>query len=316
MTWNKKHNNKQNISLFFNSKIWNDDYLSNFGKIKNWFIKQIKIVVITVQNFTTDSLGLQAVALSFFTTMSFVPFVAVLLSVTKRIGLSKVFNRLVYQTFDNQQVIDYIIHFANNIVNTAKQGPYGAISFLVFIWLIIWLMLFVEKSFNKIWKVSVSRLLWKRIISYIVILIISPFVIMLFLTMSIGISDLLKNLGVIIPFFGGIRTLFKWIIFYFFATAVFTALFCFIPNAKVKFIPSLKSALISAFAFTVVQYLYLETQLLVSRLNAVYGVFAAVPLFMVWVNIGWSIILIGSVISYSFQNIEKYNTEYNKLYIK
>ena len=60
---------------------------------------------------------------------------------------------------------------------------------------------------------------------------------------------------------------------------------------------------------TVVQYLYNETQVFVTRLDAVYGAFAAIPLYMVWLNIGWNIILIGAELSYAFQHVDSYNIE-------
>ena len=72
---------------------------------------------------------------------------------------------------------------------------------------------------------------------------------------------------------------------------------------------ALSAAAISSLAFTIVQYLYLETQMFVSRMNAVYGVFAAIPLFMVWLNIGWFIVLLGSELSYVFQNVDNYPLE-------
>ena len=83
----------------------------------------------------------------------------------------------------------------------------------------------------------------------------------------------------------------------------------FIPNAEVKYGNALRAAIPAAIAFTVVNYLYLETQVFVTRLNAIYGVFAAVPLFMVWINVGWYIILIGSELSYAFQNVDNYNID-------
>ena len=83
----------------------------------------------------------------------------------------------------------------------------------------------------------------------------------------------------------------------------------FIPNATVRYSSALRAAVPAAIAFTTVQYMYLETQVLVTRLNAIYGAFAAVPLFMVWINIGWFIILIGAQLSYAFQNVDNYNIE-------
>ena len=62
-------------------------------------------------------------------------------------------------------------------------------------------------------------------------------------------------------------------------------------------------------AFTAVQCMYLETQVFVTRLNGVYGTFAAIPLFMIWLNISWNIILMGAELSYAFQNVDTYNLE-------
>jgi membrane protein len=83
----------------------------------------------------------------------------------------------------------------------------------------------------------------------------------------------------------------------------------FIPNFPVDYSNALRAAAYSGIAFTLMQYLYLETQVFVTRLNGIFGVFAAVPLFMVWINIGWFIILIGAELSYAFQHVNDYNLE-------
>ena len=83
----------------------------------------------------------------------------------------------------------------------------------------------------------------------------------------------------------------------------------FIPNADVSYSNALRAALFSGIAFTIVQYMYLETQVFVTRLNGIFGAFAAVPLFMVWINIGWYIILMGAELSYAFQHVDDYNID-------
>ena len=71
--------------------------------------------------------------------------------------------------------------------------------------------------------------------------------------------------------------------------------------------PAFKAALIAGIGFTAVQYLYLETQVLVAKQNAIYGVLAALPLFMIWLNLGWTIILYGAELSYAFQHANHLN---------
>ena len=101
----------------------------------------------------------------------------------------------------------------------------------------------------------------------------------------------------------------SWALFVIVAGFTFSAMYKFIPNYKVNYSTALRAAFFAAFAFAAVQFFYLETQLLVSRLNGIYGTFAAVPLFMVWLNISWNIVLIGAEVSYAFQHVDSYNIE-------
>ena len=136
-----------------------------------------------------------------------------------------------------------------------------------------------------------------------------PFIIMVFLSVALSISDGITAMGLEIPFLSSFSTFLIWLAFFAFMLLVLTVTYILIPNAKVRFLPALSAAVISSIAFTAVQYLYLETQMFVSRMNAVYGVFAAIPLFMVWLNIGWFIVLLGSELSYVFQNVDNYPLE-------
>ena len=83
----------------------------------------------------------------------------------------------------------------------------------------------------------------------------------------------------------------------------------FIPNYIVRYKNALKAAIFSGPLFTLLQYLFLETQIFVTRLNSIYGAVAAIPLFMFWLNFGWFIILLGAELSYAFQNVNNYNID-------
>jgi membrane protein len=140
-------------------------------------------------------------------------------------------------------------------------------------------------------------------------LMIAPFVMIAFFSGNIMYSHLLQSIGLDPESFGILKTFISWTLFALIVTFTFSAMYKFIPNAYVKYGNALIAAIPAAIAFTLVNYLYLETQVLVTRLNAVYGVFAAVPLFMVWINVGWYIILIGSELSYAFQHVDNYNID-------
>lgn len=280
-------------------------------RFTKWTKRQLRIIAFTLDNFSKLGLNWQAVSLSFFSTMAVVPLLAVIFSITNGFGITNILHELINRYFSDQEIVNTFIGFAKNILKSAQTGIYGVISFGIFVWLVIWLMLCVERTFNNIWFVETSRLWWKRMISYFFILLLAPFVVIMFLGMAVVISDGLKDLWVVeIPFLN-MREIIQWSTFYIVAALVLATMFKFIPNANVKFKNAFKAALLASAAFTLMQFFYLETQIMVTRMNAVYGVFAAIPLFMVWVNIGWFIIIIGAQVSYSIQNLESYTKEFN-----
>lgn len=297
------------IKDFLNEDIWRLE-LEELSKAKARFVKYMKILLITIRTFSAEKIGFQAVALSFFSTMSVVPFIAIVFAITGGLGLADKLQEYLYAYFENsKQVIDFIISSARNIIDSSQGGGMGAISALLFAWIVVWMMLSVERVFNNVWKVTRNRNIFKRLSYIIAMLLIAPFVIMIFFSGTILYSHALELFGLDGVLLDEFKTIITWLIFAIIVTFTFSAMYKFIPNAKVDYGTALRAAIPAAIAFTIMNYLYLETQVMVTRLNAVYGVFAAVPLFMIWINVGWYIILIGSELSYAFQHVENYNID-------
>ena len=294
---------------FINEGIWQVE-MEELSKARARFIRYMKILLITIRTFSGEKIGFQAVALSFFSTMSVVPFIAIVFAITGGLGLADMLQEYLYEYFENsKQVIDFIIGSARNIIDSSQGGGMGAISALLFAWIVIWMMLSVERVFNNAWKVTKNRNIFKRLSYIIAMLLIAPFIILVFFSGTIFYSNALELLGLNTEQLAAYKTIIAWVIFAVVATFTFSAMYKFIPNAKVYYSTALRAAVPAAIAFTLMNYLYLETQVMVTRLNAVYGVFAAVPLFMIWINVGWFIILIGSELSYAFQHVENYNID-------
>ena len=170
-------------------------------------------------------------------------------------------------------------------------------------------MLNVERVFNNVWRVRKARNIFKRLSYVLAMILISPFVVMVFFAGSFVYSHALEFIGIDPESLGALKTILAWVLFAVSAAFTFSAMYKFIPNSHVDYGSALRAAIPAAIAFAAVQYLYLETQVFVTRLSAIFGAFAAVPLFMVWINIGWFIILIGAELSYAFQNVENYNLD-------
>ena len=297
------------LKKFFKDEIWTLD-MEDLSRAKARFIKYMKVMMITIKTFSSEKIGFQAVALSFFSTMSVVPFLAVVFAVTGGLGLADKLTEFLYDYFDNsQQIIDTILGFAKNIIDTAQSSAMGLVSALLFVWIVIWMMMNVEKVFNNVWKVQKSRNLFRRLSVTSAMLLVSPFIVLVFFGGSVVYSHALGYIGLNVETFTVFKTILGWTLFAGVAIMTFSAMYKFIPNAPVDYSNALRAAIFSGIAFTIMQYVYLETQVLVTRLNGIYGAFAAVPLFMIWINIGWFIILIGAELSYAFQHVDNYNIE-------
>ncbi len=299
----------QKVKKFFTEDLWQFD-MNNLTKAKARLVKYLKVIIITFKTFSKERIGYQAIALSFLGTLAVVPFVAVMFVITNGFGLSERLTTLLYTYFDNSQdVVDMVLGAANNIIDTAQGSAVGLVSGLIFLLTIIWLMLMVERVFNNVWRVRKSRNIFKRFGFYILILVLSPFVVMLFFSSAIVYTNALQSIGLGVAYFDTISSILAWIIFYIIATLVLSVMYKFIPNYKVRYSNAIKASIISGLVFTILQYLYLETQVFITRLNVVYGAVAIVPLFMIWMNIGWWIILYGAELSYAFQNVNNYNLD-------
>ena len=302
-------NRTRRLKRFFNDDIWTLE-MEELSRAKARFIKYMKVMMITIKTFSSEKIGFQAVALSFFSTMSVIPFVAIVFAVTGGFGLADKLKEFLYDYFNNsQQVIDTVLGFAENIIVAAESSAMGLVSALLFFWIVVWMMMNVERVFNNVWMVQKSRNLIRRLTVIISMLAVSPFIVMVFFGGSFVYSHALEYLGLDVETFSTFKTILTWTLFGMIATGTFSVMYKYIPNAPVDYSNALRAAVFSGMAFTLMQYLYLETQVFVTRLNGIYGAFAAVPLFMIWINIGWFIILIGAELSYAFQHVDNYNLE-------
>ena len=294
---------------FIKEDIW-DVEMEELSRAKARFVKYMKVLLITIKTFSGEKIGFQAVALSFFSTMSVVPFIAIVFAITGGLGRADKLTSVLYSYFNNsQQAIDMVLGFAQNIIDTAQSSAMGLISALMFVYIVIWMMLNVERVFNNVWRVQTSRNLLKRLSIIIPMLLVAPFVVLVFFGGSILYSHALTNLGLDVEEFTLFKNILTWVLFGIVAALTFSAMYKFIPNAVVNYKEALRAAIPAGIAFAIVNYMYLETQVMVTRMNGIFGAFAAVPLFMVWINIGWFIILIGAELSYAFQHVDNYNIE-------
>ena len=290
---------------FVTVDIWTLD-ITNLSKWKARLVRDIKTFQVMMNTFNEQKMGFQISALSFQSTMAIVPFIAIAFFFASGVGISDMLEEFLYSNVTDTALIDTVMNAANNIIDTAQSGLFGFISMLTFVWIVIWLMMRVEMVFNNAWKVQRPRKWWRQLGVIFIIMVLSPFVILLFFSGSIVYSNVLE----LIPqfqFSDQLKSFLSWLIFAALAVFIISMMYKYIPACKVRYKHALKAALYAGIVFTVLQYLYLETTVMVAKQSAVYGVLAAVPLFMVWLSWGWTIIIYGAELAYGFQTVEEGN---------
>ena len=162
-----------------------------------------------------------------------------------------------------------------------------------------------------------SRKLYTRFSFYLLTVILLPFVIVIFGAGIVFYSNVFTLLGLDkISEIRFLPKLLSWLIFYVVTVFTLSAMYKFIPAVWVRYRNALTAALVSGLFFVGFQFLYLQTQMFVTRINGVYGTIAAVPLFLIWLNYSWQIVIYGSQLSFAIQNIDTYNLPDDLTFIK
>ena len=307
----KKNSLMEKARIFFTIDNEKDFDITDLSKMWRRFWSFMQVVLRKANGFAEKRQGFQAVALSYFGIMAFVPFLALLFAVTGGLGLADAqqwHELLAKVSFlaDKPEITDWIVSLALNIVNQAKEGGVGLVSALLFIWTIIWLFFQVERVFNFVWKTDNKRdrNLLVRFSWFIGMLFLLPLVLILFSGAFVINTNLFKfmdlNLGIL-----NLSAFMSFLLMVAIGTLTFSLMFKYIPEVRVKYRYALSSALVTSVIFFLFQYLYLETQMFVTRLNGVYGVMAAIPLFLIWMNISWQIILYGANLTKAVQDFRE-----------
>ena len=230
------------LKRFISDDIWTME-LENLSKARARFVKYLKVMMITIKTFSSEKIGFQAVALSFFSTMSVVPFIAIVFAITGGFGLADKLKEFLYGYFNNsQQIIDTVLGFAQNIIDTAQSSLMGLVSALLFLWIVIWMMMNVERVFNNVWRVQKSRNLLRRLSVILAMLAVSPFIVLVFFGGSFMYSHALSYLGLDVESFSAFKTILTWTLFGVVATFTFSAMYKYIPNAPVDYGSALRAA--------------------------------------------------------------------------
>ncbi len=306
------------IRQFTQEEIWNTS-LHNRSKPHVFLIKQLRIIMLAFRGFLEDRVSIRASALTYFTLLSLVPTVAMAFGVAKGFGFQNKMEEFIMTNFKGQEeVLNYVIELSYGILDGVQGGLLAGIGLVILIWSVMQVLTNIENSFNAIWQIKKPRNLFRKLSDYLSIILIGPIMIIVSSSLMVYLNTRVQSAGdslimfqMITPFLQSSFKLIPYVLIW----LVFTLLYMVMPNTKVNFKYALIAGIISGTVFQFIQWGYIHFQIGVTKFSALYGTFAALPLFLVWLQISWLIVLLGAEISFAYQNVDKYEFEADSLQI-
>ena len=308
----------RDIIHFITTDIWRIR-LKDISRSKSFFLKQLRIILLAVRGFDEDRCQLRASALTFYSLLSIVPVIAILFGIAKGFGFQEVLEKELLQNFSaHEAVLVQVMEFAKSLLETTQGGLLAGIGLLVLFWTVIKVLGSIERSFNNVWGVKSPRPWSRKFTDYISVLLIAPILfilassIMVFITSQVTfITEKFALLG----FFSSVIFFLLKLLPYCIVWNLFTFIYIFMPNTKVRFTSGLVAGIVAGSIYQLVQWGYIAFQVGVAKYNAIYGSFAALPLFLVWLQLSWLVVLFGAEISFSHQNVDTYEFEPDCLHV-
>ena len=264
------------------------------------------MLILTIESFTTKRMINNAAALTYSTLLAIVPILAVVFAIARGFGYNKYIEEWFRDVLSSQpQAAETIIGFVNSYLIHTKSGIILGIGLVFMLWTVTMLIRNIELAFNNIWQVKKPRSFFRTVTDYMGMFILAPIIIVVTSGISIFVATVTSQTEGMELFAPMVRTL--WDIMPFvLMSAIFIALYVFMPNTRVKLKCAIWPGVLAGVAMQGLQLFYIHSQIWVSSYNAIYGSFAALPLFMLWVQISWSICLFGAELCYTSQNMEEY----------
>lgn len=282
-----------------------DAELTEITRFKRLIRSSLKIVVMVGRDFIQNLVKLQAMALAFKTLLSLAPLLAVVFSLLKAFGVHNRMEPALAEALaplgeKGQEITAHLIGF----VNKMSAGALGSVGLVTLFITVLSLMGTIEEAFNHIWRVKSPRKLARRFSDYLSAILVGPVLIFAAVTITATLQSnaivqallSLQALGVVI------LTLLR-LVPYLTLWGAFTFVYMFIPNTRVRLRSALVGGLVAAILWQTVGWGFAVFVASSTRYYVIYSSFAILLLFLLWLHVGWVIVLLGAQVTYAHQHI-------------
>lgn len=260
---------------------------------------------LTIRFFTEKRVMTQASALTYSTLLAIVPMLAVVFAIARGFGYNKYIEMWFRELLASQpQVADTIVSFVNSYLIHTKSGIFLGVGLIFMLYTVLMLVNNVEETFNQIWQVNNSRPIIRSFANYLAMFFLFPIIIVISTGLSLfmeTVADKMDDIVILEPIINKLISFSPSMLM----SLLFIFLYVYMPNTKVRFSCAIIPGILAGIAMNLLQIAYIHSQVWVTGYNAIYGSFAALPLFMLWVQISWAICLFGAQLTYTNQNLNR-----------
>jgi len=297
------------IKHFINHKLWRLR-LDKLNKKQSLLLKYLRIISLAFKGFNEDNCLLKSTALTYYTLFSIVPIIALAFAIAKGFGYQEILqNQLLINFQDQKSVLLQAFDYADKMLNNTRGGLIAGVGILLLLWSVMKLLGSVETSFNEIWGIKKDRNWVRKITDYSAIMLIAPIFLILSGGVTVGIETGLEMISSSLSVISPITALFLKLFAFILVWGMFVFIYVALPNTKINFKVALRGGFIAAFLFELLQWAYVASQIGVGSYNKIYGGFAALPLFLIWVQYSWFIVLFGAELTFAWQNVDHFELE-------
>lgn len=297
------------IYQFFTTDLWRIRSRDVSGG-KYVLLRPLRMLLLAFRGFLEDNCQLRASALTFYSLLSVVPVAALGFGIAKGFGLEKNLEQFLTEELKGQEeVLQWVIHFADALLVNTKGGLIAGVGVLLLFWAVINLLNNIESALNDIWYIKKGRSFARRLSNYLSLMLICPVLLIASSSLTVFVAGQMTMItekfalaGTISPLIFLLLKLSPFVVVW----ILFTFLYIVIPNTDVSIKSGLIAGIVTGTVFQIVQKAYIYFQIGVAKYNAIYGSFAALPLFLIWLQLSWLVVLFGAELSFAVDNEEEY----------
>ena len=294
---------------FLQNGIWKTD-IEKYPAIKAWPLRILRIVIMAAVRFEKDDCQRSASALTYYSLLNIVPLFAVLFAIAKGFGLEKLIVRQIVQAGKDLNwqgdITLRIVDSSRSLLANAKDEVIVGFGVVILVWTVISILSRIEESFNTIWEARQSRTIVRKFTDYLSMVVLAPVLFALWSSVNILIAGEVKGFFSDIAFLGGPVLFLLRLLPYFSICLLLVILFLVMPNTRISFRSAVVAAVVAGILIQIVQWAYIRFQIGVATQSAIYGSFAAIPLFLAYLQISWLIVLFGAETASAVENYETY----------